>query len=93
MSILERAVVAVEFLSDEQAAGYGAFPEFVPRGELERYFFLDDADRELVRDKRRAHNRERKVLLPGVTRLARLVGSCREAANQRLWETLHDHPR
>ncbi|MEV0087611.1 Tn3 family transposase [Saccharopolyspora sp. NPDC050642] len=185
--------MAVEFLSDEQAAGYGAFPEFVPRSELERYFFLDDADRELVRDKRRAHNRlgfaiqltsvrylgrfmpdprqapaevaeylaeqleiadpsclkdygerdgtarthageiqngegwrdfseviselgewidarawttgdgpkalfdaavgwlrERKVLLPGVTRLARLVGSCREAANQRLWETLHD---
>lgn len=49
--------MAVEFLSDEQAAGYGAFGEFVPRGELERYFFLDDADRALVREKRRPHNR------------------------------------
>jgi hypothetical protein len=26
-------------------------------GELERYFFLDDADRELVQAKRRPHNR------------------------------------
>ncbi len=33
--------------------------------------------------------RERRVLLPGVSRFARLVASVREAANQRLWETLH----
>ncbi|MEU6261723.1 DUF4158 domain-containing protein [Saccharopolyspora shandongensis] len=49
--------MAVEFLSDEQAAAHGAFPESLPRGELERYFFLDDADRELVQGKRRPHNR------------------------------------
>ncbi len=34
--------------------------------------------------------RERKVLLPGVTRLVRLVAARREAANRRLWETLCD---
>nr|WP_257040578.1 DUF4158 domain-containing protein [Streptomyces sp. OK228] len=48
--------MAVEFLSDEQA-GYGVFVGAPSRTELERYFFLDDADREAVRAKRRAHNR------------------------------------
>nr|WP_239009101.1 MULTISPECIES: DUF4158 domain-containing protein [Streptomyces] len=184
--------MAVEFLTDEQAARYGSFHEAPSRAELERYFFLDDADREAVQAKRRSHNRlgytvqltsvrflgrfmpdprqvpaevaeylagqleiedasclklygerdgtarthageiqeaggwrdfaevreelagwldarawttgdgpkalfdaaagwlrEGRVLLPGVSRLARLVGSVREAANQRLWDTLY----
>ncbi|MCK1818843.1 DUF4158 domain-containing protein [Streptomyces sp. XM83C] len=49
--------MAVEFLTDEQAARYGSFHEVPSRAELERYFFLDDADREAVQAKRRAHNR------------------------------------
>jgi TnpA family transposase len=50
-------VVAVEFLTDEQAARYGSFYGAPARAELERFFFLDDADREKVQAKRRAHNR------------------------------------
>jgi hypothetical protein len=39
----------VESLSDEQAAAYGWFDEAPVRAELERFFFLDDADRGLLR--------------------------------------------
>ncbi|MFI1868713.1 Tn3 family transposase [Streptomyces jumonjinensis] len=38
----------VEFLTDEQAAAYGAFGEVPTRPELERFFFLDDDDRDLI---------------------------------------------
>jgi hypothetical protein len=184
--------VPVEFLTDSQAAAYAAYDGAPSRTELERFFFLDDADRALIEPKRRAHNRlgfaaqlttarylgvflddptdvpaevadylaeqlgiadasvlktygdrentrlehvrelrrvleytefaeaeaelrmwvdarawttgegpkalfdasvgwlrERRVLLPGVTTLARLVAPVREAANQRLWDTLY----
>ncbi|MFF4779183.1 DUF4158 domain-containing protein [Microtetraspora fusca] len=47
----------VEFLSDEQVGAYGAFAGVPSRADLERYFFLDDADRALVEAKRRPHNR------------------------------------
>lgn len=47
----------VEFLTDEQVAGYAAFGRAPSRAELERFFFLDDVDRELVESKRRPHNR------------------------------------
>ncbi len=47
----------VEFLSDEQAAVYGRFSGAPGRAELERWFFLDDADRELVRRRRGEQNR------------------------------------
>ncbi|MEU1941797.1 Tn3 family transposase [Streptomyces sp. NPDC020125] len=148
----------VEFLTDAQAAAYAAYNGAPSRTELGRFFFLDDADRELIEGKRRSHNRlgiadasalkaygerentrlahvrelrkvleytefaeaeaelrvwvdarawttgegpkalfdaavgwlrERRVLLPGVTTLARLVASVREAANQRLWDSLY----
>lgn len=38
----------VEFLSDDQVAVYGQFSGPVSRAELERFFFLDDRDLELV---------------------------------------------
>jgi hypothetical protein len=40
--------VPVEFLADEQAAKYAVYDGPPVRAELERFFFLDDADRELV---------------------------------------------
>ena len=47
----------VEFLTDAQAAAYAAYDGAPSRTELERFFFLDDADRELIEGKRRSHNR------------------------------------
>lgn len=49
--------MAVEFLSDQQAAQYAAFSGAPSRAELERYFFLDDSDLEKVQAKRRSRNR------------------------------------
>jgi len=48
--------VAVEFLTDEQAAGYGRFEGEPSQAELERFFFLDDADRDLVARRRGPHS-------------------------------------
>ncbi|MYT79285.1 protein of unknown function (DUF4158) [Streptomyces sp. MnatMP-M77] len=47
----------VDFLTDEQAGSYAAYGGAPSRAELEQFFFLDDADRELIEPKRRAHNR------------------------------------
>ncbi|MEU9473742.1 Tn3 family transposase [Streptomyces avermitilis] len=38
----------VEFLTDDQAEAYGKFAEEPTRPELERFFFLDDVDRDLI---------------------------------------------
>lgn len=72
--------MAVEFLTDEQAARYGSFHEVPSRAELERYFFLDDADREAVQAKRRAHNRLGfAVQLTSVRFLGRFMPDPRQA--------------
>lgn len=47
----------VEFLTDDQVAAYGRFAGSPTRAQLERSFFLNDADRELVEQRRRDHNR------------------------------------
>ncbi|MER6639634.1 Tn3 family transposase [Streptomyces microflavus] len=46
----------VEFLTDEQAEAYGKFAEEPTRPELERFFFLDDVDRDLIARRRSAHH-------------------------------------
>ncbi|GAA2281658.1 hypothetical protein GCM10010145_62340 [Streptomyces ruber] len=47
----------VEFLTDEQAEADGKFAEEPTRPELERFFFLDDVDRDLITRRRSTHHR------------------------------------
>jgi len=49
--------VPVEFLTDAQAAAFGRFTGLPSQAELERFFFLDDADLGRVAPRRGAHNR------------------------------------
>lgn len=49
-------LVPVEFLSDEQAEAYGTFAEEPTSPELERFFFLDDVDRDLIALRRTKHH-------------------------------------
>jgi len=51
------ARVPVEFLSDAEAAAYGRYDGGPSRVELDRVFFLNDADRELIDRRRGDHNR------------------------------------
>ena len=49
--------MAVDFLSDEQAAGFGRFPDEVSQEDLERFCWLDDADLSVAGRRRGMHNR------------------------------------
>jgi len=44
-------------LSDEQAAAFGRFVGEPSQNDLERFFYLDDADQELIRRRRGEHSR------------------------------------
>jgi hypothetical protein len=46
----------VEFLSDEQVSVFGRFDGDPSRPELERFFFADHADVELIAKRRSSHN-------------------------------------
>ena len=45
----------VEFLTDDEAAAYGRYAGAPSQADLERVFFLDDEDRELVGRRRGEH--------------------------------------
>jgi len=47
----------LEFLTDAQVAGYGRFEGVPSRADLERFFVLDEVDKELIGDRRGEHNR------------------------------------
>jgi TnpA family transposase len=49
--------VLVEFLSDQEAAGFGRCGGSVSQADLERFFYLDDTDRKVVAGQREDHNR------------------------------------
>jgi hypothetical protein len=49
--------VPIEFLSDEEVARFGRYNGPPTRAELEKLFFLDDADKDEVAKRRGDHNR------------------------------------
>ena len=55
-------------LSDEQAGAYGGFTGELSAAEVERFFYLDDADRDLIARRRSDHHRLRFAVQLGTVR-------------------------
>jgi hypothetical protein len=70
----------VEFLTDEEAAAYGAFQGVPSRAEMERVFLLDAADKGLIARRRGDHNRLGFALRPTTVRYPGLFFWHRPAA-------------
>ena len=49
------AAMPVEFLTDDEAGAYGRYAGDPSQADLERVFFLGDADRKLIDLRRREH--------------------------------------
>lgn len=64
----------MEFLTDEQAEAYGTFTEAPARPELERFFFLDDDDRDLIALRRTDAHRLGAVQVCTVRYVGRFLG-------------------
>jgi hypothetical protein len=63
--------VPARFLTDEQLATYGRYAADPPdQAVLERFFFLDDADRDLVATRRGDHGPSRKATAEIIARFA-----------------------
>ena len=57
--------VPMEFLTDDELAAYGRYAGAPSQADLDRVFFLDDADRVLVDRRRGTHMRVGFALLCG----------------------------
>lgn len=58
----------VEFLTDDQVRAYGTFPAEITRSEVERFFYLDTFDRNLIALRRTDHHRLGYALQIGTMR-------------------------
>jgi len=47
----------IDFLTDEQHQTYARYPEKLTQDQLDKYFYLDDKDKELIDTRRRDYNK------------------------------------